>query len=393
MRSRTLTCRGLAALALLAAAAPAAAAPSEGWIHTDGTLMRDVDGRQVLLTGAEGVGDVTPQLTAQMNRAGLNVVRYRLDWDRLEPTRPTLNADGSLTHHWDAGQLAALDQRVRLLTAAHVRVILELHQSRWSTAVNPLVRAIGMPPWLYPGAEQVTSDQMKARVRFFQNTNWPGFQLGSWRPQELAGEFLTFLAKRYRTNSYVVGFDLLNEPTWGQHPPGPGFTLPKAADLVAYYRKTALALRAINPNLLMVWEPGTFTQVMYQNGTTVKATDQPLDVPNSVVSIHFYPKPPARSQHIAAIDRVRRMAVAWNQPFWIGEFNAYEHGRDQDEARQVFGDKWKALTLAMMSWTKSHDVGWSFWALQRGAGAALVDLDTGQLKPDIIDVLRTGMLP
>src|SRR4051794_13734647 len=192
MTKRNLFRRGALALGALLLTAPGAwAASSDGWLQTAGTQIKDVNGRQVLLTGAQSVNGVSDSTVRLLQAAGLNSVRMTVPWERLEGSKPTL-AGGGLVHHWNSGWGNGLDAQIARLTQGHIRVILEMHQSQWSSAfVGNRKHAIGMPPWLYPNAPRNGGDA--ATVRFFTDQNSPGFSLGSWRPQELMVEAMKFL--------------------------------------------------------------------------------------------------------------------------------------------------------------------------------------------------------
>src|SRR4051812_5314737 len=58
------------AAVVVALAAPAAALAEDGWLRTDGPVTRDVNGRQVLLTGAQSVGGISDTSIAQLKVAG-----------------------------------------------------------------------------------------------------------------------------------------------------------------------------------------------------------------------------------------------------------------------------------------------------------------------------------
>jgi len=388
MTKRNLFRRGTLALAALLLTAPSAsAASSDGWLQTAGTQIKDVNGRQVLLTGAQSVNGVSDSTVRLLQAAGLNSVRMTVPWERLEGAKPTLSG-GGLQHHWSTGWLNGLDAQVARLAQGHIRVILEFHQSQWSSAfVGNRKHAIGMPRWLYPGAPSNGGDA--ATVRFFTNQNWPGFSLGSWKPQELMVEAMKFLAQRYQGNSYVVGFDLMNEPGWSPSKV-PGLTMPNAHDLLSFYQKAAQGLHNVNPRLLIVYETGTFAQAAYRGGTILDAGTGGLNVPNAVASWHYYPAPPMNERQFGLLVDQSNLAKRWNQPLYIGEFNAYDAGYDNAKQR-TFGNQWRTLTQQLMAFTRKNSIGWSFWAFQRGAGATLIS-KSGSLKGDIVGVLRQGQL-
>ena len=389
MKLPTLLRRGLLALGLVLLVAPGSAlAAGDGWLRTDGTIIRDASGQQFLPTGAQSVSGVTDATVAAIRQAGFNTMRFTVPWARIEGAKPSLAAGGGLNHSWSQGWLNGMDAQIRRLTANGIRVILEMHQSQWSSAFRGRRNvAIGLPAWLYPNPPQNDVAQGQAEIRFYKNVNWPGFSLGSWRPQELSIEVTKFLAQRYKDNSYVVGFDLINEPGWPTKDTT-GLGLPTARDLLSYYHNAANALHAINPRLLIVYESGTFAQAAYRGGTILNESTGGLTEPNAVMSWHYYPAAPMSDKQFQLLVGQRNLAGRFNQPLWIGEFDAYAQAYDKPQQR-VFGAAWKPLLLDLMRYTKANDIGWSLWAFQRGAGSNLLARN-GALKMDIISVLRTG---
>lgn len=60
-----------------------------------------------------------------MRAMGFNMDRIALSWANLEPVPPTVNPNGTLTHHWNRQYLAALDRELGDLHAHHMVAIME----------------------------------------------------------------------------------------------------------------------------------------------------------------------------------------------------------------------------------------------------------------------------
>jgi cellulase (glycosyl hydrolase family 5) len=166
--------------------APVVAGP----LHTRGTQILGPGGESIRFTGinlqgmqisndsgtaqpdACGRAWRTPPQDAAMNiRAwGFNSVRLPFAWANLEPVPPTLESDGTLTHHWSEEYLTALDTVIASLTAEHLVVILDPAQFRWSSAFKEsgpygskvACEGYGMPAWLNPDAPNETINRAGA---------------------------------------------------------------------------------------------------------------------------------------------------------------------------------------------------------------------------------------
>jgi hypothetical protein len=399
-------CGLAAACAALAAGVQTAGAVATGRVHVEGTTIVNADGSPMLWHGVQDGGMVSgdgtnvpdacgkvwvaPPLTDATDVAadGFNVIRLGVSWANAEPNAPTVNAKGNLVHAWNTTYLAAIDQQVQAYTAAGVDVILELQQSQWSPGFKNFVvngRSIcegaGLPGWLYPGTpEGVPPGQ--AKCRFFTNTPDPGVP---GNPQNLMGAFWKMLAHRYISNGFVIGADILNEPGW----PTSGCLprTPAGADLGAFFQREAKQIRAGNAALVVIYEEGTYSNYVTRGFLLHK---QPK-ITNAVYSWHYYPPDASGQQGLQ--DHVDR-ANAWNMPFWVGELNAFEQGRNRADLRT--DPNWQPDTLALMSYLKAQNVGWSFWAYRPDpfavlASSSLIDPNTGLPKPDILAALQTGM--
>src|SRR5690242_14605037 len=93
------------------------------WIHTSGTGFVDFEGSPVYLRGFDATG-----YAAAAADLGANFVRVPIYWSELEPTPPVGGR-----HLWDPVALASLDARVAAFAAKGINVLLDLHQSGWSS--------------------------------------------------------------------------------------------------------------------------------------------------------------------------------------------------------------------------------------------------------------------
>lgn len=344
-----------------------------GFLHTSGTSIVDSAGQVVQLTGlnVQGMENQNPQgsdvpgqcndswkpLTAgevqEIASYGYNAVRLPIAWGNLEPTPPTVSSDGSLVHHWNAPYVAALANEIQMLGAAHIDVILDMHQSTWSpafttpaTSKKPSCPGEGMPVWLNPNAANETPQ--RAACAFYQGRTEAGVPGTAW------GDFAaaeSYIDGYFAEDSTVVGQDIVNEPYCG-----------KPVDLNGFYAEVAPAVQQANPHILIIVEdkddPGSF-----------ELTQLP-PVTNIVLSIHLHedywsaptagqlPLPYTGQQALEAnVERSQQ----WDVPLYVGEFYAFDGTGNQSGGKQPDVD-WVADTASFVSYCRDNGISWTFWA-------------------------------
>ncbi|MDE3131433.1 MAG: cellulase family glycosylhydrolase [Acidobacteriota bacterium] len=135
------------------------------------------------------------------------------------------------------------------------------------------------------------------------------------------------LASRYRDDTTVAGYDLLNEPLpephWREH----------SGALADLYRELTAAIRAVDPNHLLIYE-GTQWATNWDIFTEVWDD-------NSALSFHKYWSPPDRGSIAAFLTRRDALGL----PIYMGEGG--EHGLGWlQTAFQLYDD---------------YDISWNFW--------------------------------
>ncbi|MBN9346817.1 MAG: cellulase family glycosylhydrolase [Devosia sp.] len=135
------------------------------------------------------------------------------------------------------------------------------------------------------------------------------------------------LARRYRHETVVMGYDLLNEPLpneWQHKYPN---------ELVALYKDLTLAVRAIDPDHLIMYE-GAHWATNWSIFT--EAWDE-----NSVLQFHRYWMPPDRAHIAEYLDARERLGL----PIYMGEG----------------GENNLHWLYAAHRLYETHDIGWNFW--------------------------------
>lgn len=410
---RTLATVFAVVFAVVAAWAPSAGAaptpPPLGFLHVGGAsgpsgLPQIVDdqGRPVLLRGVNiaGLGDywrpdlkvsyptdpsayahgacpktdstIEPPAVCESDfpkiaSLGFNSVRLTLSWSRLEP------APGRI----DAAYLRRIDQVLSWAKAAHLWLVLDLHQDGWSKyaytrgscppGLDPTPGYDGAPLWATDTtAAFCTVDgtrELDPGVAFnFQRlwSNAPGPD-GVGIADHLA-HVTAVLATRFANDPTVVGYDLLNEP-------GPGTAVPPVAEvhINAYYARAITAIRTAVP---------AFRQLVFIEPDVARATVTPAptqtvpfrtysNYPNVVFAPHLYTgvftadaiagRPMAVQKTGMDWDAAVRDAQSLGLPMWVGEFGC---GPDADDtilepAYQQLQNR--GIGGAMWIWKENHN--------------------------------------
>lgn len=320
------------------AAGPAetSAAPAE-FLRVANGRIADGDGNQVLLRGvnvnqlvdfyqARAEVAVTRPLTeadyADMATYGFNVVRLNLSWSALEPVQGEL----------DAAYLAKVKQAVGWAKSHGIRTVLDMHQDGWSNAptaegtecrpgTDPMWGYDGAPEWAtqFDGAPRCSftgRDISPAGDRAFEHFYFDtdGVQQAFVRTWgELAGEFADEPA--------VAGFDLLNEPGFGE-------TAPVTTSLkLGEFSDAAIdAIREAGAPQIVFVEPSIlWSGLGIDSGPSLGFTDDP----NVVFSPHLYAESITmdRSLGIPTIvsterqfELAQRVADEHGMPMWSGEY-------------------------------------------------------------------------
>jgi endoglycosylceramidase len=274
----------LAVGASLALAAPAQAAPTLPLGHA-GRWITDADGRVVILHGLNMVSKRAPYApdatgfgdddAAFLQREGYDTVRLGVIYKAVEP-RPGV---------YDDAYLDRIQRTVAILAQHGIVSLLDFHQDLY----NERFQGEGWPDWAViddglPAQPQngfpVNYLAMPALQRAFDHfwNNDQGLQdryAAAWR----------HVARHFRADPAVLGYDLMNEPwpgsTWQQcaNPAGcPAFD----ATMAKFIDRTIKAIRTVDPRTLAFYEP----HVLFNDGADTTLPD--TGDPNAAMSFHDY---------------------------------------------------------------------------------------------------------
>lgn len=316
-----------------------------------------MNGRQVILRGANvnqlydadpnarpGLSPVRPLTDADfasMAALGFDVVRLDLSWSRLEPVRGRL----------DPGYLALVRQAVARAADHGMYTVLDMHQDAWSrysaappgtrcpSGTSPVLGYDGAPEWaVLPDGQShcqsldrdLTPAVQRSVTNFFHDTD--GIQTALVRTWGR-------LAAAFAADPAVAGYDLLNEPGFGDDPPATTSTL-----LGRYYDRALHAIRAAEsdtpgglPHLAFL-EPGVLW-----SGLGFDAAPAPgfTDDRYTVFAPHLYSESITMDQDLGitltTIERgfalAQRQAKVYGMPLWVGEWGWFPFTTRQNAAR------------------------------------------------------------
>ena len=326
-----------------AAGSRPAAQPGLPWLSTADDRMVDQTGRTVLLHGFDD--DALLESTMKpapldatdaslMEGSGFDVVRLPIAWSLLEPERG----------QFSTAYLDRIASTVAMLNAHHLYVVLDMHFLGWS----PVYGGSGAPAWAtlswvpdiqwgpMPSVTRLLSPAINASTAYFWLTSdWQTQYLRTWQ----------FVAERFRDDSGVAGYDIINEPH--------AFPLPPLRfdkdDLFPFYARAITALGNVDPNHLFLLENDALGDLP----TTVV----PISAPDLVYAAHVYTGvlfPPSFTgdpQNLDThVDELAHEASQLPAAMWVGEF-----GINTDDSHS---SQWIADALDAFA---AHSSGWAWW--------------------------------
>lgn len=220
---------------------------------------------------------------------GFNMVRVPLHW------RLFMTADGEI-----AGEgWALLDRVVGWAAAAGLYVIPDLHAA--------------------PGGQTGIN-----------HDDGPGYPLMFYVPRDrdLTVKLWRAVARRYRGNPAILGYDILNEPAAPYHDVA---TL--NARLEPFYRRATAAIREVDPGRIVILAGGQWSSSFAMFG--------PPFAPNLAYTYHSFWASTKRD----SIQRHLNFANLYNVPLFLGETG---------ELTDEWNERFRRLH-------ETHGIGWSFW--------------------------------
>ena len=341
--------------------------------HVEGGFLRDPDGRAVIMRGANVSGaqknapyldDKQPADYARMREQwGMNAIRFLMPWAAVEP---------------QSGQYddALLDQVAARMTWAHdsgLFVVLDMHQDvygegfgfdgapRWTCDESYYAAFVPQMPWYLSTVDpnvQICFDEMYSLPEKRQHF------IDAWR----------HVAKRLADQPAVIGFDVLNEPSWGSYPIFQ-FENDRLAPL---YTDVVEAVRAEAPQWIAFLEPSASRNV----GFATQLRPFPFD--NVMYAPHSYDNnaesgagfdPSHRQMIIDKLGELAGEAQSLHAGLWVGEYGGDPSAPGITEYMAAQYDAAGQVAASTM-----------YWAYDKSNGYGLLDPD-GNEKPLLLDAV------
>ncbi len=324
---------------------PAAGGHGLPWLHSDGRMIVDPEGREVLLRGMDVVSLLHPAGTAggrlpapaafaTMAADGFDVIRAPITWAGIEP-RPG---------RFSAPYLARIRELVDRAAAAGLYTVLDLHDLDWSrryggdgapawATAGPLPTSFPAPP---PWDRHLAPGVLASYGIFW--ADWGGWQrdvIASWR----------YVARAFARDPAVCAFDLWNEPH--PFPAPPGLFAKKL--LLPFEARLITSLATVAPRQMWMTEQTLDFGLPTYVGR--------LPYPNQVFSSHVFATlldPPwdlhPAAEYASPLRLLEAQARTAHAAPWVGEF-----GGPPSRGATTWIDR-------ELGEFDRFEMGWAYWA-------------------------------
>lgn len=338
----------------------------------DGSI-RDDDGRAMVLRGVNLAGvhknapytdDFTPA-DYQRLRAdwGMTAIRFLITWSAIEPEQG----------HYDDAYLDWVAERMQWAHDAGLAVVLDMHQDvygegfgydgapRWTCDEAHYAAFTPIEPW---GLNYGDPAVMACFDHLWTDAPTRGALTAAWR----------HVAERLGDQPAVIGFDIINEPSWGSY----GVAQFERDRLQPFYEDTIADVRKVAPHWVAFVEPANSRNLGFDTGL------QPFEAINVVYAPHLYDVAaeqsggfdPAKAGGLLEVAaELGAEAEVLGTPIWIGEYGG--QALDPQVGAYLHTDYQAMASVAAGSMA---------WAYDKGGGYSLLDAE-GNEQPALVDAI------
>jgi endoglycosylceramidase len=287
-------------------------------LHVDGKLIKDTQGRSILLRGVNVSGDskVPPfmpitdaAMLDPLPAWGVNTLRLLFTWEAFEPSRC----------NYDIAYLQYYEQVVTWANERGLYVIVDFHQDAYSRySIDGCGE--GFPEWaIHSSVERKEPDNgetcegwgPKMLFDLSHHITWHHFHTDTEGARGRYIDMVRAVADRMSNYPNVIGYELINEP-WGNDD-----------ELAQFYNDVGNAIRERHPSAILYVPPHALTSTGMSRNNIAKP-----EFSNFVYSPHYYDtdtivfkrwlgKDPSR-----ALNNMSAHATRWNVPLLLGEYGA-----------------------------------------------------------------------
>ena len=291
---------------------------------------------------------VVPATEVDWNRIaaqGFDVVRLLVSWSRLEPRRGV----------FDRAYLARVRAAVAAAKARGVYTVIDMHQDAWGKYIatprdvtcpegtQPAKGWDGAPRWATltagfdtctPGGREASPAAQEAWRAFYANDR--GIR------DELVRAWGT-IARAFRTEPAVAGYDLLNEPNHGTDDAW-------RTGLATYYGEAIAAIRGAERR------PGSIDHAILIEPTIYGQDPFPIRLAGGSFDDNLIFAPHNYGDSITSIpveglfDYFRSISTKADTPLWIGEYGWFDESAKNTAALGRYAAKEDAIVAAGSAW-------------------------------------------
>ncbi len=347
--------------------------PTPERFHVSSGMIRDAQGRAILLRGANVAGanknapyfgfQQLSDLQRMHDQWGMNSMRWVMTWAALEPSMGV----------YDDSYLDQLQQRLDWAYQAGIWVILDMHEDVYGEGFG----FDGAPRWTCDASHYAAFKPAAIWSLSNLDPNVVACVDGFYSSPTLQAHFLEAwrrVAARFANHPAVLGFDPLNEPFWGSQAP----SVFEAGTLETFYESVTSTVRGQAPHWLAFIEPCSSRNLGIPTALT------PFPFGDVVYSPHSYDVGAESGmgfnlsgvQSIAENGASLRMeADMLGAALWVGEFGGVSTLPTLAQYMEAEVDSFEA-----------HNAGSSYWSYDEGGGYSLLNAD-GSERSTLFGVL------
>jgi endoglycosylceramidase len=314
-----------------------------GYIIHEGRWLTDSEGRILMPHGINYAVKLAPfdpligfgAADASFLAAnGFRAVRLGVQFQALMPHPGTI----------DTTYLNQIVQMVDLLAKDHISTLIDMHQDEY----GPVTGVDGFPAWAtitdgaanpklaFPDGYFDSPAVQAAWASFWADKPGPGGV--GLQERYIAG--LVAVARAFKTNTSILGYDIMNEPWPGADyatcETDAGCPALERQLLAPFYTKAARAIRAVDPHHLIFVEP--FLTFDYEGSTSLQAFGSPAGALSFHPYIALFPGQTGKAIALSATNGDALLATEFGSTWDVPTINQFLDGLDSELMPWMFWD-------------------------------------------------------